>query len=177
MLDRVNVRFGRPALTGEMYLEAMNAMRSGDIILTWTKWRPTNLFIPGHWSHAVMVTDPTLGMLVEAAMPNARVVSMVDVWTMCTEVKIVRPSFMSDEQRMEMAVNALMLVGTPYDLEFHSDDKALYCSELILLAMATVLGSDTPRVGREAYGEFMTIPEDFDNDDFFETIFDSRQVG
>jgi hypothetical protein len=167
LLDKVNLRIGRPTLHGDLYHFALGQILPGDIVLTRTAWRPTNWIFPGKWTHALI----SLGgdELVEATLPRVRRTWMVDVWCSASEVIIVRPRFLSDQQGVRAALAAESFIGVPYDLDFAPTPKALYCSELIMRAMIAA-NIDTPELRTKVLGEWSIKPDAFTDPDLFKRI-------
>ena len=170
LLDRVNLRIGRPTLQGDLYHAALAALQAGDIVLTRTAWRPSNVLLPGRWTHALMVVGD--GVLVEATLPRVRTTWLVDVWCSASEVLIVRPNFLTDEQRATAAAAARGMVGIPYDLEFHPGPNELYCSELVYNAML-VASADTPDLRTRELGVLSIRPDALANTMYFDHVIGS----
>jgi uncharacterized protein YycO len=168
VIDKINLRIGRPPLRGSLYVTAMGRIRPGDIILTRTAWRPTNLIFPGRWTHVLIVLREDL--LVEAKLPRVRESYLVDVWASASSVKIVRPRFMTAAQLAEAALVARGMVGTPYDLEFEPGPKALYCSELVWRALRAVAGDAVPELRTTELGVRSVKPDAFDSEHFLTVI-------
>ncbi len=171
-MNRINIRIGKPKLSGYMFGDASYDSRVGDIILTRTSLRPTNLFIPGEWSHVLMLGYGT--EVVEATLPCVRVSTLIDVWTSTSQVMIVRPINTTMYQRARAYEKAIAFVGWPYDTEFQSTNKSFYCSELVNKAYA-MAGVKLGVSRRSIAGGDTVIPSAFDNPDKFEVIFDSRR--
>ena len=174
LINKINIRIGLPPLRGNLYHEALSVIRPGDIILTRTKWRPTNIIFPGKWTHALIAIGED--ELVEATLPVVRSIWLVDVWASASEVKIVRPVFLSDTERSEAASIAAAMIGTPYDLEFNDDPSELYCSELIYAAMAAAGGEAVPELRTMEFGELSIKPDAFDDPSRFRPIISSNEA-
>lgn len=167
LIDHVNVRFGKPALSGDQYHEALSMLMPGDILLTRTKWRPTNIIFPGKWTHVLMCVGGEV--LVEATMPVAKRTWLIDVWSGVSEVIIVRPKFMSEAQGVAAALAAQGFVGTPYDLSYASTLDELYCSELVYWSML-IANPKTPDLRESVMGEQSIKPDALANPEHFETL-------
>jgi hypothetical protein len=167
LLNRVNFRIGKAPLDGELYHRVLAASQPGDIILTRTKWRPSNLFIPGKWSHAMMFVHDDI--LVEATMPVVRTCWLVDVWASASEVLVVRPRFLDAKERLRAAGYAASRVGTPYDLGFSPGPRELYCSELVYWAMRKT-SIETPNLLSSEFGAVSIRPDALALPEHFEEI-------
>jgi uncharacterized protein YycO len=174
-MNRVNIRVGRPKLTGEMYREVMRLSRPGDIILTRTALRPSNLFIPGHWSHAQMIGYGPEGTTIEAAMPVVRLSTLVDIWASASDVLVVRPNGVSSVDQSRAYGEAMDYIGRPYDTEFQIGDKAFYCSELIVRSYMKAGAPFTFDDLSEGVGGYQVVRPDALAGDHFKTLFDSRE--
>ena len=174
MLDRINIRVGRPKLNGEMYREVISKVEAGDIILTRTALRPTNLFIPGHWSHAQMIGFGSEGTTIEATLPVVRLSTLVDIWASATDVLVVRVKGMSKRQRFAAYGHAIDYLGTPYDTEFQYGDDAFYCSELIVRSLMKAGAPFGFRDLADTVGGLSVVPPQALAGDRFEILFDSR---
>lgn len=175
MLDRVNIRIGKPRLTGEMYRNAMSLSLPGDIILTRTALRPSNMFIPGQWCHAQMIGFGPEGTTVEATLPVVRMSTMVDIWASASDVAIVRPKGMSSFQRSKAYGFAIDELGTPYDTSFQLGDDAFYCSELIVRSLIKAGAPFGFKDLLEYVGGHSVVPPSALAGNLFDVIFDSRQ--
>jgi len=177
LLDKVNIRVGKPKLTGEMYREVISKVQAGDIVLTRTALRPSNLFIPGDWSHAQMIGFGAEGTTVEATLPVVRLSTLVDIWASATDVMVVRPKAMTQRQRYAAYGHAIEYVGAPYDTDFKLGDEAFYCSELIVRAY---MKANSPfsfsDLGTSVSGVNVVRPDAFSGERF-EVLFDSRDEG
>lgn len=171
LISTINLRIGKPPLTGEMYREMLHIARPGDLILTRTSLRPTNLFIPGKWSHLQILAGDPYGTTIEATMPLVRYSSLVDVWAGASEVMLIRPRFASQQQRIDAYDHAKKYIGLPYDTEFELTDNEFYCSELVVRAYADA-GSAIPwhAISRNVGGDTYVVPSDFENETQFEIL-------
>lgn len=168
LLDRVNLRIGRATLQGDLYHAALTHARPGDIVLTRTAWRPSNLLLPGRWTHVLLVVDRDV--LVEATLPRVKTTWLVDVWANASEVLIMRPKFLTAEQQADAAACARGLVGTPYDLEFQLGPRELYCSELVYNAMLVAGGYCVPDLRTREFGVLSIRPDAFADRRYFQRI-------
>lgn len=153
----------------------MSVAEAGDIILTRTALRPTNLFIPGHWSHAQMIGFGHEGTTVEATLPVVRLSTMVDIWASASEVIVVRVKGMSRRQRYAAYGHAIDYLGRPYDTSFQYGDDAFYCSELIVRSLMNAGAPfDIDDLAVSVAGKSVVPPQAFTGE-FFEIIYSSKQ--
>lgn len=174
LLDRVNIRIGRPKLTGEMYREVMQITKPGDIVLTRTALRPSNMFIPGHWSHAQMIGFGPEGTTIEATLPVVRLSTLVDIWASATDVLIVRPKGMDVVSRARAYGFAMDYLGVPYDTDFQYGDSAFYCSELIVRSYMKAGAPFSFADLADTIGGQSVVPPASLAGKHFEILFDSR---
>lgn len=174
LLDRVNIRVGKPKLTGAMYREVMQLSRPGDIILSRTALRPSNVFIPGHWSHAQMIGFGPEGTTIEATLPVVRLSTLVDIWASATDVLVVRPRGVDSVAQTRAYGFAIDYLGYPYDTSFQLGDSAFYCSELIVRSYMKAGAPFSFAELAESVGGLSVVPPQSLAGDHFEILFDSR---
>lgn len=144
LIARINFRIGPPPLTGAMYREVMQLALPGDIILTRTSPRPTNLFIPGKWGHVQLLKGDAFGTTVEATYPLVRESTLVDVWANASEVMLIRPRWTQAGDGAAAFKWASGHVGKQYDTAFLLSSNAFYCSELAIMAYDAAGAHDVP---------------------------------
>lgn len=153
----------------------MRVVQAGDIVLTRTAMRPSNLFIPGHWSHAQMIGFGPEGTTIEATLPSVRLSTLVDIWASATDVLVVRPKGMDVASRARAYGFAMDYVGVPYDTEFQYGDDAFYCSELIVRSyMKAGAPFGFSDLSEMVAGKSVVLPRSFAGE-HFEILFDSRE--
>jgi uncharacterized protein YycO len=111
--------------------------KPGDIILSRTHWRLSNLAIPGRWKHVAVVGAE--GMVIEAVQPVVRCVSLVDMLCEHDEVALYRFLDLVPEVRQRIALSAAYWIGVSYDEDFDEDPSDLYCTELAIDAFKEVM--------------------------------------
>lgn len=104
----------------------LRAARPGDIVLFkfdtaywWCRpWAALIAWFQGDpTTHAAIVVDPALGVIVEAYWPRVRKAFIEDVlWDFCYEWSIVSPVGLTQEQRYLVTKRALGYVGRRYDI-------------------------------------------------------------
>ena len=144
----------------------------GDIIVSRTKWRPTNPLIPGYWSHAGMyVGNDTV---VHALAPHVVETPLQDFMSMVDAMAVVRPWRTGRYIMSQAAAHMRSFVGTPYDFMFEPTTKALYCSEAVAQAYWAVT-DDWTFIARKRMGLVTVLPQDFyDARKHFTVVWDSR---
>lgn len=139
------------AVVSSVYLE----LEPGDILLSREAWHFTNLFIPGFWSHAAIVSAHSDGVI-EAVAPQVRVVNFADWAIRKHNWCVIRPNAAGGRFAAE---NAQGFIGREYDYLFdHQSDKAFFCSELVFLAW---LDSWQSFDYRRTWGKWTVTPDDF----------------
>jgi len=147
-----------PLVTYDEIMKAYLLIEPGDCILTRENYRLTNLFIPGHWSHAAMYVGNY--DIVEAIGTGVRKVNLFEMLLKKDEFVILRPSWLQRGEREFAAMEAKSYVGIDYDYYFDTN-KALYCSELVYQAYKEV-GSIRPPLKRmRTFGVYNINPDHF----------------
>lgn len=154
------------------YEEISQLIQPGDVIVTRTKWRPTNALIPGFYNHAVFYVG---GDRVVHALDRVELVSLPILLSHVDDYAIMRPSSFTPEE-LEKACNiAKTFVGLPYDYNFEPTPDALYCSELVTVVLQQSK-KDWPFEWRKRLGVLTVIPQDFrDAKVFFDKILEYRK--
>lgn len=153
----------------------------GDVLMSRTDGELTNVFIPGFWSHgAVYVGDSQVVEVTGEGISNPPVPLMYFVLTK-DYVRACRPLFANRDQMQAAAdwcrAQAAALPRVPYDYDFASGNRALYCFELSYVAYQAATGNKSPWQLRETLGVQTVIGDDFDKAiDKWETIYDSRKT-
>lgn len=147
-------------------------LEPGDILLTRTKWNPTNLFIPGFWKHAAMYT--LFDTVTEALAGGVEDTPLLTLMMRSDYVMIVRPAKASENDSKVASIVMRSLIGRPYDLKFEQDNDAFYCSEAIAYAYIEAMGSRFKFIKRRIMGIDTILPNDFTAHKHFIIAFDSR---
>lgn len=119
-------------------------LQPGDVFLSTKNGEFTNLLQKGRYKHAAIYT-PIEGLytylaVVESVDPKVRLVGLYEFLLHKDDVVVLRCNRMSGEERLDAAVEALNFRGASYDYQFympddfHSQNRAHYCSELVFLA-------------------------------------------
>lgn len=158
----------------------------GDIALSYEAQRLTSIFIKGNLDHASIVTDtvtvmeavgddwepdPNYDRLVNKG--GVREVPLVEWLFKKDHVVIVRPK-LPEITRFSAGKNSKTYKGRGYDYAFNYKNKAVYCSELILLSYREADPSFLKEVTKEILPiEYMDFTQS--KPELFELIFDSRK--
>lgn len=139
------------------YRDVEAILRPGDVIVSQKSGSLSSWFIPGFWDHASMYCGDD--KIVEAVGSGVREGDIIDQVVGRDAIIITRPKFATPEQMIAAAQWAKEQIGSPYDLFFHPDNEAFYCSELIWLAYANAVG-EMPFTLRKTFGVDTVTPED-----------------
>lgn len=177
----IHAPFSRKNVTGEDYYNAVQLLQPGMVILTRTYGELTTLLIPGYWNHAAIyapngnqVIDETV---IEANHLGVHKKNLVTFLLTKDEFVILRPKFLDPEQMQKAADAALLYIGSDYDYLFDSNNKGLYCSELVFKSLQDAYGQP-PFEMKPILGEPVSKPSDFYNhEDLFEVILIKDQKG
>ena len=145
-------------MTAANCLAISKNLHPGDVLLSHNEGELSNVLISGFWKHAAIAVDSEV--IVEAIGSGVRKCHIVDFAMKKDFVSVWRPAFASKEQRAVAADYAKCQVGTPYDYEFQSGNKAFYCSELVHAAYDHAMGGKSPFEMRPRYGILTVIPND-----------------
>ena len=162
----------RSRITSDDYKILCMILKPGDVILTKTKWRPTNVLIPGHFKHSTMYVGG--GNIVESTVPCVRERDLLDLLLSIDDFAVVKPRITNTELSFAVA-EMESLIGKPYDMGFTMDDDAFYCSEAIHHSIMAATGGEFEFTKRRILGADTIVPNDmFLARQFFELKMDSR---
>lgn len=186
-LGNAHLPYTRNQISGDFYYSLKSSLRHGDILLTRTNGEFSNVAIPGAVKHsAIYVGDavrnqgsPATEFVVEAVGSGVRHVSLLRFMDDKDLIIVRRPRFCQPNVAAEAAVQAISLIGKPYDMMFDlSNQSAFYCSEVALRSYQNAMDSrllPMPFVPREKWGAPTYTPNDILlADKFWETVIDSR---
>lgn len=151
-------------MTEEEKQQILEKIQPGDVLLTYASHRP-NLGHLEYWTTGADYTHCALyegyGRIIETLGDEVMRSPLIERLQGPIKVAVVRPPYKSFQDRAYVIREAKKLIGTPYDYKFDNDDeKELYCSEFIEVAMKKVdPGLDVPDV--KFFGREITAPDGF----------------
>lgn len=154
----------KTVVTEEAYHDIRQTIQPGDVVLLRSKWRPTNIFIPGFWSHAALYVGE--GKTIDAAFPEVRRSTLMELMLRADYIAVMRPSRFTARELQKAVEYAERAVGEPYDFMFDPGHNALYCSELCWHALKLAKPA-WKFVARERMGVATVTPQD---------LYDSREM-
>jgi uncharacterized protein YycO len=174
-LGKVHAPFSHKGISGMHYMDLKTKLVPGQVLLTRTEGEMTTMLIPGFWSHgAIYVGDGWVIEAVGAGVVKTDLVSFMmtkDVMSVCS------PLFATTAQRLAAVAWATRQLGTPYDYDFRSDNKAFYCFELTYAAYQEATGRASPWKLRQTMGVDTVVGDDFEKaKDKWLFGWDSRQM-
>lgn len=150
----------------------LGAAQPGDVIVVTRNRSLTSLLIPGHWTHAVLVSGDD--WFIHATYPKVVYGRLTEMVLANTDVALLRPKFADAEQQAWAVATAETWLGKPYDLGFDSSVDSFYCSELVWRAYLTAVPKWKFNA-RFRLGEQTVTPTDlYDADEQFERIVELR---
>jgi hypothetical protein len=142
-LGRRHLPFTKRRVHEAHVVAALARLQPGDVILTRERGAPTNLIIPGRYTHAT-IWSPKDGRaeVVEAVGEGVRVTGIYDLLMAHDGFAIMRARESTKEQRCAAAEIARTFVGRPYDVRLEMEDdygkrdgeREFYCGELPCVA-------------------------------------------
>jgi len=164
-MGKQHMPFTRKKMTAHDYHSLLEIARSGDVILTQVSGEMTNLFIPGHWTHAAIFCQQVgrPPYVIEAVGKGVVKKDLIGFLMKKDSAVLVRPSYVTQGHQLQAARLALKQVGKPYDYEFRSSSQAFYCAELVWYVYDQVSSGPSMFVMRETLGEKTVLPQDIAN--------------
>ncbi len=162
MLSHIHMPYSRKLITGKDFRNIEAMAKPGQVILSKTNGELSNLFIPGFWSHAGIIS-PDGKHVIEAKTANTAKTDLVDFCMINKDyICLLDPVFLSDAAKLAAAIYAEEEeVGLPYDFEMSlSNIKKLYCSELVYKAYLFA-DEKIPFKPRSILGQETIVPNDF----------------
>ena len=153
--------FSKRKIKGSDFRKAYSKVVAGDIIVTRKLGEPTNLFIPGFYTHSMMYVGNST--VVEATSLCVHETDILDALMSKDHFAILRPKFCSQVEMKLIANKAkeLKLKNIEYDYGFEPNNDAFYCSELIYFCYKSVLKNKFPFDMRETLGVKTVTPQDY----------------
>lgn len=167
------IRFSAPLVTARQYYDLERVIFPGCVLITRTKWAPTNLFIPGFHKHAAMYFGGTDRLVIEAVAPCVRELSLLDFFFHTDFVEVLIPMNVSQRDMQRAAGIFRAMRGVPYDFLFEAGLKAVFCSEGVKESYKQACPNFDMETSRYL-GEPMTYPQHFADSAHFRTIWSSQ---
>lgn len=147
----------------------------GDILLTRKRLQASNLLIPGFWTHAALIKNSST--VIEATASGVHETRFRDFLLDKDFVEYLQPLFASPEEKKLAVARASEAIGRAYDWYFETDNKALYCAELIVVAYQSV-NPGWQFLSSTIWGEPVYEPSLFEkNSDNWRVVLKSASVG
>jgi uncharacterized protein YycO len=137
-----------------MIEDMLTVMKSGDVIVTYSRGELTNYFIEGPYKHAAIYIGA--GVIIQAIGKGVSIENFEDFCASKDRIAILRPTFCDEGTRELAAWNVMSQVGKPYDYYFEIGDGAFYCAELIEWAYRNATKGASPFTKRDT-----VLPSDF----------------
>lgn len=151
-------------ITSGDYRTIKDLLKPGMIFLTRSEWNLTNLFIPGTYKHGAIYAGENA--VIEALGEGVVKTDLIDFLLTKDHVCVMTPLFADVQEMADAAAAAGLMVGSPYDYEFRSGNKAFYCFEVIYASYreARLKRGKNPALDwdlREFWGEATVVGDDF----------------
>jgi uncharacterized protein YycO len=143
----------------EHYEDMKEILVPGDTILSYSKGELTNYFIEGEYKHCAVYVG--LNSVVEAIGTGVKKISLSSFLSTKDKIAVIRPRFLDSFSANTAALEALNLLGKPYDYHFEQTEKAFYCAELIAYCYNKASNNKSPFVPRNILGVKTFLPNDF----------------
>lgn len=166
IVQRVEYRRSRPTRTLPKsicdFLIVRQGLNVGDVLLSRTEGRFSNMFIPGFWKHAAIYIGD--GLLIEST--GSKGVVQTDLLSFLNRVdrcEIFKPTFKKKDHLSftgDVVRWARSILGSPYDHYFEPNVKTFYCSEVIWFVYREI-GYGEIFGRREIFGVETVLPQDF----------------
>lgn len=131
----------------------------GTVLLSQTDGEFSNLFIPGFWSHAAIVSENLT--VIEATSHGVVETDLIDFIMKKDTVVALEPLFADADQMIQAMVVAKLQMGKSYDFELNRTDiEKFYCSELVYFAYDKAV-QHSPFKLRTTLGRETVTPQDF----------------
>jgi uncharacterized protein YycO len=170
-IGKMHAPFTHKAVNGLDVFSIQQSLVPGAVLLTHIRGEMSNVFIPGDFTHAAIVTSNKF--VIEATGDGVARKDIITFMTTKDRVVLLYPRFADFEQMSKAAQNAGELIGLPYDFLFTEGNKAFYCSELVTFCYEKVVPNIFTR--RKRFGVSTVIPNDFIKaQDKWELVWDSN---
>jgi len=157
-LGSLHMPFSHKKITGKEVSEIISLLKPGQVILAQTRGELSNLLISGFWKHAAIVLDSNT--IIEAVGKGVIKKDIITFLMAKDHILVLEPTF-TDENSMIIAANwCLLQVGSPYDYDFRSKNKAYYCAELPADAYNAIV-PNCPFKPRSVWGTERYTPQQY----------------
>lgn len=166
-LGRLEWPFSQRLIKEAQVWSALRVLQPGDVLLCSIRGEPTNLVIPGEFTHtAVWAPISTNGRpVVEATGEGCHDTGAFDFFMSHDRVIVLRSKESNAGQRHEAADVSRRFIGLPYDIQLILDEsldsvKAVYCAEVAFSAHKAA----NPKMefsARKRMGGMTVVPMDF----------------
>lgn len=158
-----------PLMTRRAAIEILDVIKEGDVLVSREGMRPTNVIVPGFWTHAAIYVGNR--EVSEATDIGCHLLDIDQFLYTKDHVAVLRPIFSTDYQKLNSCSVARSLTGRIYDYKFKFGNEAFYCAELVYHSISESM-PNCPFTLRETLGELTVKPQDFfDAKDKFELIY------
>ena len=170
LIGKIHLPYTRKRITSRDYRALTAILKPGMGLVTRTNGEFSNLFIPGHASHAGNYCHDR--MVVEATGKGVVHTDLLDFAMTKDEIWVIRPRAATEEEMCAAADWTEKQIGDPYDLTFDPHNEAFYCSELFYQSYTKTMGAE--KLGweiPETWGMPTVVPQDLlDSPGVFECV-------
>ena len=178
---KLHVPFTHKRVTGKHYYLLRDKIEVGTVLLTTTRGEFSNLINPERIKHAGIYIGDSDGdgirYVVEAV---GKGVVKTDLVTFLTTKDLAigcRPNFLTNEDKVQIPVEAHRILGIPYDYLFAKDSTAMYCFEAVAHIFKMVRPELKLKCKEVVKGKDIFSYETYLNDkELFEVVFESDKV-
>lgn len=180
-VGKAHLPFTKRLLTESAARSAAMKMQPGDVLVTSIRGEPSNIFIPGEFTHAAMWAPANTDKpVIEAVSPVCKRTGLYDFFMTKDRICVVRARRSSAIQRMCAAEEMATFIGLEYDFDMILEDddklqgaKRVYCAEAAYTAHKRS-NADLGFMARKFWGRFTIVPQAFlDDKESWELIWDS----
>jgi len=148
-------------LRASMIKDMLDLIRSGDVIVAYSRGELTNPFIDGDFKHAAMYVGE--GNIIQAIGKGVELEGFEDFCASKDRIAILRPLFCDTSTAKIAAKAAKSQIDKPYDYYFEIGEQSFYCAELIEWAYKFATHGASTFVRKDILGVNTVLPSDFYN--------------
>lgn len=179
-IGKIHWPFSRKKVTGYHYFLLRDLIEVGTVLLTKTEGEFSNYINPvsKDIKHGALYIGYVDGIptVIEALGKGVRYTDLVTFLTTKDRVIGLKPSFLNDADRAAISNEAVKLIGIPYDYYFKSQNKNLYCFELLATLFESVKPSIVLKKEEIVKNYFIYDESTFLNDNRFMRLFDTKDL-